>query len=141
MKSKLNFKESIIAGLCAGSIAAIINAILYLIFHSIGIITDNIFPNPNQPLTVIPVIIASIIPVIIGSIIFYLIERFTNNGFKIFTIVATALALLSLFSPFTVIPNVTTGYALILCLMHLIAAVSLIVFLCKSVKSIITIEK
>ncbi|OXG05090.1 hypothetical protein BC749_10984 [Flavobacterium araucananum] len=141
MNSKLNFKKSIIAGLYAAGAAAIINAILFFIFHRAGIISDNIFPNPNEPLTVVPVIMASIIPIIIGSILFFLIEKFTNKGFIIFTIVAVILVLLSLLSPFTVIPNVTVGYALILCAMHLIAAVVLIYFLSKSIKSLLNSKR
>ncbi|WP_281867651.1 DUF6069 family protein [Flavobacterium sp. GSB-24] len=136
MNSKLSFKKSITAGLYAGAVAAIINAILFFIFHSAGIISDNILPKPNEPLTVVPVIMASIIPLIIGSILFFLFEKFTNKGFLIFYIVAVVFVLLSLISPFTVIQDVTVGYALILCVMHIVSAAVLLYFLSKSLQSI-----
>jgi Family of unknown function (DUF6069) len=129
MTSKLNFKQSIIAGLLAGITAAVINAILFLIFHGAGVISDTIYPQPNVPMTIVPVIMASVVPAIIASLIFFLFEKFTNNGFKIFAIVSLILMLLSLYSPFGVIPGVTTGYSLVLCVMHIVVALSILFFI------------
>jgi Family of unknown function (DUF6069) len=138
--TKLSFKQSIIAGLYAGGSAAIINAILFFIFHAAGIISDNIFPKPNEPMTVVPVIMASIIPAIIASIVFFLMEKFSNKGFAIFRIVTIVLVVLSLYSTFTVIPGITTGYSLALCVMHLVAAAALIYFIGRNVKNLKTIK-
>lgn len=129
MTTKLNLKQSLFAGLSAGIAAAIINAVLFVVFHTAGVISNNIYPQPGQPLTVLPVIMASIVPLIIGSGVFYLFERFLTNGFKIFAIIALVLMVLSLFSPFTIIPNVTLGYSLVLCAMHVVAALSLLYFI------------
>jgi CDP-diglyceride synthetase len=133
MTSKQSFRQSLMAGLYSGSAAAIINAILFLIFHALGIITDNILPQPNQPMTVAAVIMASMVASLIASIIFYLIEKISNNGFKIFRILSIVLVLMSFYAPFTVIPGATTGYSLSLCLMHLVVASSLIYFIGRSV--------
>lgn len=135
MTTKLNLKQSLIAGLLAGITAAVINAILFFIFHGAGVISDNIYPQPNKPLTVVPVIITSIIPAIIASLVFFLLEKFTNKGFKIFAIVSLILMLLSLYNPFGVIPGVTTGYALVLCVMHIIVPLSLLYFINKARQS------
>ncbi len=113
----------------AGLTAAIINGILFFIFHALGVISDDIYPKPNEPMTIVPVILASIVPLIIGSLVFFLLERFTNNGAKIFTVVALILMVLSLYSPFTVIPGITTGYSLVLCVMHIVPALSLLYFI------------
>jgi len=129
MTSKLNIKQSLIAGLMAGITAAVINGILFLIFHSTGVISDDIYPKPNEPMTIVPVVMASIIPALIGSLIFFLLEKFTNKGFNIFAIATGILTVLSLYSPFTVIPGVTTGYALVLCVMHIVVPVSLLYFI------------
>ena len=129
MTTKLNLKQTLFAGLLAGIVAAIINGILFFVFHAAGVISDNIFPQPGQPMTAAPVIMGSILPLIIGSLVFYLFERFTNNGFKIFALAALILMVLSLYSPFAVIPNVTLGYSLVLCLMHVVAALSLLYFI------------
>ena len=132
---KLNLQQSITAGAIAGGVAAVINAVLFFIFHSLGVLTDDIFIQPNQSLTVVPVIVSSILPSIIGSIVFFLIEKFTNNGFGIFRIVSIVLLILSLVSPFMQIPNVTTGFAIVLDVMHVVVAFSVLYFINRSVQA------
>lgn len=139
MQSKLTFVQCIQAGLLAGVVSAVINAILFFVFRSAGVLTDTIFVQPNQPLAIMPVIVASLIPSIIGSIVFFLIDKFTGNGYRIFSILAIVLALLSLYSPFTVIPGVTTGYAVVLCVMHMVVAFVLVYFIGRSVKQRATV--
>jgi hypothetical protein len=107
MERKLNFKKTIIAGLVAGVVSSIINAVLFLIFHSAGVIRDDIFIKPGEAMTIAPVIMASLMPSLVGSIVFFLFEKYTRNGFKIFAVIAVILALLSLASPFMAIPGVT----------------------------------
>lgn len=132
---KLNLKQSLFAGLLAGGAAAIINAVLFFVFHSAGVISDDVFPQPGQPLTIVPVIMSSTFPLLVGSVVFYLLERFTNSGFIIFAVIAFVLTALSLVSPFTMIPNVTLGYALVLCLMHITAALPLLYFIRRAKQS------
>ena len=136
MTNKLNFKQAMIAGITAAAVSTIINAVLFFIFHALGWITDDIFVQPDQPLTVVSVIIASIVPSLIASLVFFLFEKYTQNGFKIFSIVTIILMLLSLAGPFTGIPNVTTTYALSLSPMHFVVALSLLYFISRSKKSI-----
>lgn len=119
----------------AAAVSATINAILFFLFKAIGWITDDIFVQPNQPLTVMPVIISSVLPTLIGSIVFFLFEKFTKNGFKIFGILSIALMLLSLVTPFVGIPSVTIEYALALEPMHFVVALSLLYFISRSKKS------
>lgn len=135
MTSKLSFKQIIIAGLTAAGIAAVINAILFFIFHSLGIITDDIFVQPNQPLTILPVIMASIVSCIVASLLFFLIEKYTNNGFRIFSIFSILFMLVSLSGPFMGIKGITTGYALVLCAMHIVVTVCLLYFFSRANKT------
>lgn len=134
MNTKLNFKQSIVAGAIAAAAATLINVILFFIFHGAGIITDNIFVQPNQPLTFIAIIISSVIPTLIASMVFFLVEKFTKKGFMIFTIVSVVLVLLSLASPFSII-GVTTGYALVLDFMHLVVAGCVLFFINRAIIS------
>ena len=129
MKTKLNLKQSLLAGLLAGIAAAVINGVLFIVFRLAGVISDSIFPQPGQPLTLSTVIMASIFPLIIGSVVFYLFERFLSSGFKIFAVIALILMVLSLFSPFAMIPGATIAYSLVLCAMHVVAALSLLYFI------------
>lgn len=135
MNTKLTFQQSITAGAMAAGAAVVINAILFFIFHGVGVITDDIFVQPEQPMTVVPVIMSSIIPTIIGSIIFFLIEKYTNNGFGIFRIVSIVLVILSFGNPFFGIPNVTVAYGIALNVMHIVVAGTLLYFINKSVKA------
>ena len=135
MTTKLNLNQSLLAGLYEGAVSAIVNTILFLTFHGMGVIVDTIFVSQNKPLTVAPVILSSIIPLIVGSIIFFLIEKYTRNGSRIFSIIAIVFALLSCLGPFTAIPGITTGFALVLCSMHITPATSLLVFINKETKN------
>ena len=136
MKNKLNFKQVLMAGLTAAAVSAIINSLLFFIFHEAGLITDDIFVQPNQPMTVVSVIVASIVPALIATLVFFLFEKYTQNGFRIFSIITIILMLLSLAGPFTGIPNVTTKYALSLSVMHFVVPLTLLYFISRSKKSI-----
>jgi hypothetical protein len=133
MNAKLSFKQSITAGLMAAAAAVVVNTVLFFILKSAGIFVDTIFIDGNNPLTIVPVIISSIAPTLIASMVFFLLDKFTSNGFKIFTIVAIVLGAASFLSPFS-IPAVTTGFAIGLNLMHVVVVLSLLIFIKRAVK-------
>lgn len=135
MKTKVTFVQSIKSGAFAAGIAAVINSILFFIFKAAGIITDDIFVQPNTPLNVVPVIISSIVPTLIASMVFFLFEKFANNGFKIFRIVSVVLLALSFANPFMGIKGITIPYALVLNLMHVVVVVALLFFIGKANKA------
>ena len=135
MQTKLNIKTSLKAGLMAAIAAAIINVLLFFIFHALGVITDDILIQPNQPLTFIPVIISSILPTLFASFVFFLIEKYSRNGFKSFRVVAIVLLLLSFMNPFMGIEGITIGYALALNLMHIVVVASLLFFIKREKQS------
>lgn len=134
MTTKLNFKQAFMAGLMAAGVATIVNAILFFVFHQIGIISDNIFIQPGQPMTIVPIIISSIVPTLIAALVFFLLEKFTKNGFKIFRVIAIVLMVLSFMNPFMGIPGVTIGYAVVLNIMHVVVVGALLFFIGKSVR-------
>lgn len=129
MNTKLTFNQSFQAGLTAAGVSVLINIFLFFIFQAAGVITDSVMVQPNQPLTLLPVIISSIIPTLIGASVFFLIEKYTNNGFKIFSVVALGLVLLSLASPFMAVPGMPIAYGAVLDVMHLVVAFSLLYFI------------
>jgi len=135
MQTKLNIKTSLKAGLMAAIAAAIINVLLFFIFHALGVITDDILIQPNQPLTFITVIISSILPTLVASFVFFLIEKYSRNGFKSFRVVAIVLLLLSFMNPFMGIEGITIGYALALNLMHIVVVASLLFFIKREKQS------
>ena len=134
MNTKLTFKQSVSAGAIAGVASLVINAVLFFVFHAAGILTDDIMIQPNQPLTIVPVIFSSVMPSIVGSCVFFLFEKFAKNGYKGFTILSIILLVLSFMNPFMGIPNVTMGYAVVLNVMHIVVAFALLYFIKKAKK-------
>jgi hypothetical protein len=137
MKKKVSFKNAFLAGLMAAGVAAAVNAILFFIFHAAGIISDTIEVQRGQPMTVVPVIMMSIIPTLVATLVFFLLERVTKNGYKIFMIVSVILLLLSFSNPFMAIKEVTIGYGIVLDLMHVVVVSALLFFLKKAVKKVV----
>lgn len=133
MTTKLNFKQAFMAGLMAAGVATVVNAILFFIFHGAGIIVDTIFIQPNQPMTIVPIIISSIVPTLIATLVFFLLDKYTKSGFKIFRIIAIVLMLVSFLNPFMGIQGVTIGYAIALNIMHIVVVGALLYFIGKSV--------
>ena len=128
---KLTFLEILKAGGIAGVVSAIINAILFYISKSAGIITDYILlPANNEPMTVVPIVLSSLIPSILGAIVYYFIQKYSNSGLKIFQIISVVLLFVSFVNPF-MIPNVTAAYAIALNIMHIVVVASLLFFLSK----------
>lgn len=134
MQTKLNFKQSMMAALLAAGYAMVINSALYFLFHAMGIISDNIYVQPGQALTIVPVIISSALPSLSAGLVFFLFEKYSNKGFRNFIILSLILMLLSFANPF-MIKGVTTGYALALNLMHIVVVSSLFYRISYSKKS------
>ena len=129
MTTKLTIKQSISAGLYAAITAALINAILFFTFHALGVFTDNIEIQPGQALSILPVLISSIMPSVIGSLVFFIIEKFSNNGYKIFSVLSLVLVIISFMNPFVMIPEVTLMYGIILNVMHVVVGGTLLYFI------------
>jgi hypothetical protein len=98
------------------------------------VISESIFIQPGQPMTLFPVIVASLLPSFIGAFIFFLIDKFTRNGYKVFSLISIILLVLSFANPFMVISGVTIPYAVVLNVMHVVVAGSLLYFLKRTNK-------
>jgi hypothetical protein len=135
MTSKLNFKQSMSAGLQAAVAALGINVVLFYIFHYTGVINDSILIDGKQPLSIVPIIFSCVIPSLIAALVFFLMEKFTNNGYLIFSIVAIVLLILSFLSPFVTIIGISVSYGIALNLMHIVVALSVLFFIRKALKT------
>jgi hypothetical protein len=136
--SKINTSALLKAVPYAIGAGLIANVALYYIGTAAGIMDPNVgMPKPDgtvDPITVVPVIMASILPVIVAAGVLLLINRFSANPLRIFGILTAVLALLSLSSPFTGLPNAPVGMSLLLCLMHLVVAGSVWYFFSRTSK-------
>ncbi len=71
------------------------------------------------------VIGASILPIVVGAIRLWVLERFLANGFRVWTILVVALAVVSIASPAGL--DVDTGSKLALGAMHLLVGAAAVV--------------
>jgi hypothetical protein len=122
---KPSFKTIILAATVAGLTAAVINSVLYFVFDALGMFPGDVYIQENQPLSVVPVIISSIVPSLLAGVVFYLLCRFTRNGYRYFSIIAIILLLLSFANPFMAIKNVPLGMGISLNVMHVVVVASL----------------
>lgn len=134
MKTKITFMGALKLGVYAAVSAAIINGILFTIFHALGIITDDVFIQPNMPMTLFPIIFSSVLPTIIASIVYFLIDKYTSNGYKIFRAVAIILLFVSFVNPFMGIPGISIAYGVALNFMHVVVVACLLYFIQRSTK-------
>jgi drug/metabolite transporter (DMT)-like permease len=125
---KPSFKSIITAAAVAGVISAVVNSILYFIFHATGVIPDDVYVQENQPLTLLPVLISSFIPSLLAGVVFYLLCRYTQKGFRYFSILAIILLLLSFANPFMAIKNIPLSMGIALNVMHIVVVTSLLYF-------------
>ncbi len=125
---KPSFKTIIRLAALAGVTSALINAVLFFLFNALGIISNTVFVQENQPLTVIPVLIASLLPSLLAGVVFFLLCRYTYKGYRVFSIAAIVLLLLSFSNPFIGIPGIPIGMAIALILMHIVVVGSLLYF-------------
>ncbi|MFT5194028.1 MAG: hypothetical protein ACI9EW_001263 [Cellvibrionaceae bacterium] len=113
--------STIVAGLIGGGIAAAINLVIYFIVGPLNVAQAG---GPIAPITLIPILIASIVAAIFAAVFLWLLRRFTGNGTRIFQIVGVIFLLLSLAGPLT--SAETTGIALSLSLMHVVTGGAII---------------
>jgi hypothetical protein len=129
MSPKVSLSGAMQAGAWAGIVSGIINAALFYIFHWMRIIRDEILLQENQFMTVVPIIITSCFVCIAGGFVYYLIDRFTQRGYRIFTILAIIVLLISFANPFIMIENVPLTYGMALNIMHVVVVGVLFYFI------------
>jgi hypothetical protein len=124
---KIVAKNLLWAAPLAGAIAAVINSILFFIGSSTGLIDSSILiPGANAPLTVVPVIASSIIPSIIAGLVLAGLNYFLSKPWRVFTIIAAVLLVVTFANPFMGIPGIPLGMGIWLNVMHVVVAGSVL---------------
>lgn len=111
-----------VGALLAAAVAAVVNTLIYVVASALGAIPQRVtLPAPvNGPLSVGPVVVASIIGTVLAAIVFAVIGVMARRPVRLFLIIATVALALSLALPAT-IPGAPIGMILSLMLMHIIA--------------------
>ena len=115
------------AGLTAGVIAALINAVIYFVTRAIlggPLRVDTPF---SESVDLIPIILFSIVPALVAGVLYWLLDRFLRNPNPAFLIIAAVVFVVFAINPITAALSPVTGWALEI--MHGVVAVPTIIAL------------
>ena len=118
-------------GLIAIVVAAVVNAVLYFISAALGWMPETVLSPAGLPITIVPVLVSTAIALIVATIVYSILNRFTGNPNRWFTIIAVVVLVASAVSPLG-LPGAPTMMIVMLEVMHVVAAVAAIYFLRKS---------
>lgn len=119
--SAINLRSLLRLAPLAGLTAAVINALIFFAGSAAGAFPATVLTPGGEPLSVVPVIISSFVPALLGGLLLALLNRFTRQPLRIFTIVTVLVVLFSVYSPFSLVGAPPLMIAL-LELMHLVVA-------------------
>lgn len=109
------------AGLLAAFVAAIANAVVYLVAVAAGAMPQDIVVNGQGPITLLMVATMSAFGAVAGTVVYALVGRFARRPVRVFRVVAAVTLVLSFAGPFT-IPGAPAAMIATLLLMHVFAA-------------------
>lgn len=115
-------------GLIAIVVAAVVNAVLYFVGAALGWFPDTVLSPAGMPITVVPVVVSTVLALIVATIVYSILNRFTGNPNRWFTIIAIVVLVLSAASPLT-LAGAPTMMIVLLEAMHLVAGIAAIYFL------------
>ena len=113
-------------GAVAGVVAAVLNAVVYLVASALGAIPSDVeVGNTGGPLPLGAVVVFSFVPAILAAGLLALLGRWIRRPIRVFVVLAVVVFVLSLYTPFS-IPGAPVAMILALELMHLVAAVVIV---------------
>ncbi|MCS7257490.1 MAG: DUF6069 family protein [Thermomicrobium sp.] len=112
-------------GVLAAVIAAVINAIIWLIARALGV-SFRVQPPGQTESTVnlLAVILITIVPILLGVGVYVLLHRVTRRPFLVFLIIALVVFVLSLLLPLSAADE--TGTQVTRILMHIVATLAVL---------------
>jgi hypothetical protein len=122
----IDLRRLLWAGPLTIAAATAVNALVFLIGAALGAFPASvIIPAAGMPMSLPPVIAATVAGVAGGLVAFALIARFARRPLRLYRALALIVLLLSLATPFSV-PDAPAGFYAALLLMHLIAGAAAI---------------
>lgn len=112
-------------GVLAAVIAAVINAIIWLIARALGV-SFRVQPPGQTESTVnlLRVILITLVPILLAVGLYVLLQRVTRRPFLVFLVIALVVFVLSLLPPLSAADETGTQVALIL--MHIVATLAVL---------------
>lgn len=130
-RPKLSMNTTWRKGLTAATFAAVINTVLYVAGSALGGFPAEVITPMGTPITLVAVILASIAPLLVGTLVYTLLNRWTTNPNRWFTIIAILVLLAFVPGPLT-LPNAPMLMIVLLEVMHLVAGGALLYFLTRT---------
>ena len=118
-------------GLIAIVVATVVNAVLYFVGAALGWIPDTVLSPMGLPVTIVPVVASTVVALVVATIVYSILNRFTGNPNRWFTIIAVVVLVVSAASPLT-LPGAPVMMIVVLEAMHLVAGIAAIYFLRQS---------
>ncbi len=118
-------------GLIAIVVAAVVNAVLYFIGAALGWMPATVLTPMGLPVTIVPVVASTVVALVVATIVYSILNRFTGNPNRWFTIIAVIVLVVSAVSPLS-LPGAPAMMIVLLELMHLVAGIAAIYFLRQS---------
>ncbi len=101
------------------------NVIVYVIAAALGVLPDSVLVGPmEQPITVIPVIMASLMGAIAGIGVYSVLLRFNKQSRRLFIRLSVIVLVLALIP--TLFISAPVGMILALNIMHFVAAAAIV---------------
>ena len=119
--ARMSFWRLLLFGMVAGVLAAVVNAVVYLLASAVGAIPESVVVSGGGPITLGAILVSSFVPALLAALFLAVLERFTRRAIGIFRVVAVVLLVLSLSAPLT-IAGAPAAMILALFLMHIVAA-------------------
>jgi hypothetical protein len=126
----VSYRRLLWAAPLAGIVAAACNAVLWLVARALGAMPQDLIVNDVGPITVGPVMAFSFVPALFAGVLLALLARVTRRPLRVFTVVAAVVLVLSFVTPFS-IAGAPLGMVLALEVMHVVAAVVIVVVLTR----------
>jgi|TARA_B110000503_G_C7160828_1_gene419584 hypothetical protein len=117
-------------GTLSGLVSMVLNVIVYLVATSLlAVDTEVSLPN-GERLDLMAVCAASFIPGVVGSLLLFGLSKISKHDLLIFNLLAVVVLLGSMIPVFS--SGLSSGYSILLAVLHLIPALVIVYFLNKS---------
>lgn len=108
-------------GLLAALVAAVVNAVVYLVAMAAGAMPQDVVVNGQGPITLPMVATMSVLGAVGGTVAYALVDRFARRPARVFRVVAAVALVVSFVGPLT-IAGAPAAMVATLLLMHVVAA-------------------
>lgn len=122
------------AGIVAALVAAVANAVVFLVARGVGAMPSDVITPAGRPITLGPVLFLSIFPAIVAAALYGVLLRFTRRATPIFLAVAALVFIVYAVLPLG-IEGAPTGMVIALELMHVFVALPVVALLLRAARS------